>query len=108
MGAGRQLADHGFGGGASRDIAGADEQKAHRRILAGVPGAQLGELSLLRVNGDLFTLLNGSTLNVLNGALLKASGGSSVFVSGGNMVSVANDFCPCTWIGGIPVALGGG
>ncbi len=73
--------------------------------------------SVLRINGDLFTLLNGSILNVLNGALLSASGGSSVFVSGaliafggsgGNMVSVANSFCPCTSIGGIPVGLAGG
>ncbi len=72
---------------------------------------------LLRVTGALFTLLNGSTLNVLNGALLSASGGSNVFVSGaliafggtgGNVVSVANSFCPCTTISGIPVSLAGG
>jgi hypothetical protein len=73
--------------------------------------------SVLRVTGDLFTVLNGSTLRVLNGALLSASGGSNVFVSGalvafggtgGNVVSVANTFCPCASIGGIPVALAGG
>lgn len=73
--------------------------------------------SSLRVIGDLFTLLNGSTLKVLNGALLNASGGANVFVSGalvafggtgGNLVSVANNFCPCASIGGIPVALAGG
>jgi hypothetical protein len=73
--------------------------------------------SVLRVTGDLFTLLNGSTLSVLNGALLSATGGSSVLVngaliafggSGGNAVSVSNAFCPCTTIGGIPVALSGG
>jgi hypothetical protein len=71
---------------------------------------------VLRVTGALFTLLNGSTLNVLNGALLSASGGSNVSVSGaliafgggGNVVSVANSFCPCTTISGIPVSLGGG
>jgi hypothetical protein len=73
--------------------------------------------SVLRVTGDLFTLLNGSTLSVLNGALLSASGGSSVLVngaliafggSGGNAVSVSNAFCPCTTISEIPVALSGG
>ncbi len=73
--------------------------------------------SVLRVTGDLFTLLNGSTLRVLSGTLLNASGGSNVFVSGafiafggtgGNLVSVANNFCPCTSINGVPVALVGG
>ncbi|HET8579032.1 MAG TPA: FecR domain-containing protein [Methylomirabilota bacterium] len=73
--------------------------------------------SSLRISGDLITLLNGSILNVLNGALLSASGGANVFVSGalvafggtgGNVVSVANNFCPCTSIAGIPVSLAGG
>ncbi len=73
--------------------------------------------SVLRITGDLFSLINGSTLRVLNGTLLNASGGSSVFVSGafigfggvgGNLISVANSFCPCTLVGGIPVALVGG
>ncbi len=73
--------------------------------------------SVLRVTGDLFSLFNGSTLRVLNGTLLNASGGSNVSVSGafigfggtgGNLVSVTNSFCPCSIIGGIPVALVGG
>lgn len=73
--------------------------------------------SALRVTGDLFTLLNGSALKVLSGALVSASGGANVSVSGalvafggtgGNLVSVANSFCPCTTISGIPVSLAGG
>jgi hypothetical protein len=73
--------------------------------------------SSLQVTGNLFSLTNGSTLSVLSGALLSLSGGSILNVngalisfggSGGNMVSVANGFCPCTTIGGIPVSLTGG
>ena len=73
--------------------------------------------SLLRVTGDLFSLTNGSTLSVLNGALVSLSGGSILSVNGaligfggtgGNLVSVANSFCPCTTIGGVPVSLTGG
>lgn len=73
--------------------------------------------SSLQVTGNLFSLTNGSTLSVLSGALLSLSGGSILNVngaligfggSGGNMVSVANSFCPCTTIGGIPVSLTGG
>ena len=71
----------------------------------------------MRVTGDLFSLTNGSTLSVLNGPLLSLSGGSILNVNGaligfggtgGNLVSVANSFCPCTTIGGIPVSLTGG
>lgn len=73
--------------------------------------------SLLRVTGNLFSLTNGSSLNLLNGSLVSLSGGSILNVtggliafggSGGNLVSVANSFCPCTTIGGIPVSLTGG
>jgi hypothetical protein len=73
--------------------------------------------SLLRVTGDLFSLTNGSTLSVLSGPLVSLSGGSILSVNGaligfggtgGNLVSVANNLCPCTAIGGIPVSLTGG
>jgi len=73
--------------------------------------------SLLRVTGDLFSLTNGSTLSVLSGPLVSLGGGSILSVngalvgfggSGGNLVSVANNLCPCTTIGGIPVSLTGG
>jgi hypothetical protein len=73
--------------------------------------------SLLRVTGDLFSLTNGSTLSVLSGPLVNLNGGSILSVNGalvgfggtgGNRVSVANNLCPCTTIGGIPVSLTGG
>jgi len=73
--------------------------------------------SLLRVTGDLFSLTNGSTLSVLSGPLVSLGGGSILSVNGalvgfggtgGNLVSVANNLCPCTAIGGIPVSLSGG
>jgi hypothetical protein len=73
--------------------------------------------SVVRVNGDLFTLANGSRLTVLNGALVAVSGGSVLRVngalvafngSGGNVLSVSNNLCPCTVLGGIPVALSNG
>ena len=87
--------------------------------LAVARGAALsiGGGSVMRVTGDLFSLTNGSTLSVLNGPLLSLSGGSMLSVNGaligfggtgGNLVSVANSFCPCTTIGGIPVSLTGG
>jgi hypothetical protein len=69
------------------------------------------------VTGDLFSLTNGSTLSVFNGPLVSLSGGSILNVNGaligfggtgGNLVSVANSFCPCTAIGGVPVSLTGG
>jgi hypothetical protein len=93
--------------------------KLDRSSLVVARGAALNVAggSLLRVTGDLFSLTNGSTLSVLNGALLSLSGGSMLSVngaligfggSGGNLVSVANSFCPCTTIGGIPVSLTGG
>ncbi len=73
--------------------------------------------SLLRVTGDLFSLTNGSTLSVLSGPLVSLSAGSILNVNGalvgfggtgGNLVSVANNLCPCTTIGGIPISLTGG
>jgi hypothetical protein len=73
--------------------------------------------SLLRVNGDLVHLTNGSALSLLNGALLNVTGGSFANISGalvsfggsgGNRVSITNSLCPCTLVGGIPVALTGG
>jgi hypothetical protein len=73
--------------------------------------------SLLRVTGDLFTLTNGSSLQLLNGPLVSLSGGSLLNVNGaligfggtgGNLVSVANNLCPCTTIGGLPVSLTNG
>ena len=73
--------------------------------------------SLLRATGDLFSLTNGSTLQLLNGPLVSLSGGSLLNVNGaligfggtgGNIVSVANNLCPCTTIGGLPVSLTNG
>ena len=73
--------------------------------------------SVLHVTGSLFSLTNGSSLSMLNGPLVSLSGGSILNVNGaligfggtgGNLVSVANSFCPCTTIGGIPVSLTGG
>ena len=73
--------------------------------------------SLLRVTGDLFSLTNGSSLQLLNGPLVSLSGGSLLNVNGaligfggtaGNIVSVANNLCPCTTIGGLPVSLTNG
>jgi hypothetical protein len=73
--------------------------------------------SLLRVTGDLFSLTNGSSLQLLNGPLVSLSGGSLLNVNGaligfggtgGNLVSVANNLCPCTKIGGLPVSLTNG
>ena len=73
--------------------------------------------SVVRVAGDLFTLSNGSRLTVLNGALVNVAGGSVLRVggalvafngSGGNLVSVSNNLCPCTLVGGVPVALSNG
>jgi hypothetical protein len=73
--------------------------------------------SVLHVTGSLFSLTNGSSLSVLSGPLVSLSGGSILNVNGaligfggtgGNLVSVANSFCPCTTIGGIPVSLTGG
>lgn len=73
--------------------------------------------SLLRVTGDLFSLTNGSSLQLMNGPLVSLSGGSLLNVNGaligfggtgGNIVSVANNLCPCTTIGGLPVSLTNG
>ncbi len=73
--------------------------------------------SLLRVTGDLFSLTNGSSLQLMNGPLVSLSGGSLLNVNGaligfggtgGNSVSVANNLCPCTTIGGLPVSLTNG
>jgi len=86
-------------------------------VVASGAALSLGGASVLRVTGDLFSLTNGSTLSVLNGPLVSLSGGSILNVNGaligfggtgGNLVSVANSFCPCTTIGGIPVSLTGG
>jgi hypothetical protein len=86
-------------------------------VVARGAALNIGGGSVLRVTGDLFSLTNGSTLSVLSGALVSLSGGSILNVNGaligfggggGNLVSVANSFCPCTTIGGIPVSLTGG
>lgn len=78
---------------------------------------QLAGGSAVRVTGDLFDLRNSSRLTVLNGALVSVAGGSLLNVSGaliafngsgGNLVSVTNNLCPCTVLGGIPVALENG
>jgi hypothetical protein len=53
------------------------------------------------LSGPLVSLSGGSILSV-NGALIGFGG------TGGNLVSVANNLCPCTAIGGIPVSLTGG
>ena len=85
--------------------------------VAGGAALSLAGGSVLRVTGDLFSLMNGSSLSLLSGPLVSLSGGSILNVtgaligfggSGGNLVSVANSFCPCTTIGGIPVSLTGG
>ncbi|HJR00778.1 MAG TPA: FecR family protein [Methylomirabilota bacterium] len=93
--------------------------KLDRSTLTVAGGAALSLTggSVLRVTGDLFSLMNGSSLSLLNGPLVSLTGGSILNVtgaligfggSGGNRVSVANGFCPCTTIGGIPVSLTGG
>ena len=93
--------------------------KLDRSALVVANGAALSLAggSLARVTGDLFSLTNGSTLSVLNGALVSLSGGSMLNVNGaligfggtgGNLVSVANNLCPCTMIGGLPVSLTNG
>ena len=73
--------------------------------------------SVLSVIGDLIQLRNGSSLNILNGSALNVTGGSVLNVSGalvafsgngGNTVNITNSLCPCTSIGGIPVALRNG
>ena len=90
-----------------------------RSALMVASGAALnvGGGSLLRVTGDLFSLTNGSSLQLLNGPLVSLSGGSLLSVNGaligfggtgGNLVSVANNLCPCTTIGGLPVSLTNG
>lgn len=90
-----------------------------RSLLTVARGAALNLAggSVLRVSGNLFSLMNGSSLNLLSGPLVSLSGGSILNVTGaligfggtgGNLVSVANSFCPCTTIGGIPVSLTGG
>ena len=85
--------------------------------VAGGAALSLAGGSVLRVTGDLFSLMNGSSLSLLGGPLVSLSGGSILNVtgaligfggSGGNLVSVANSFCPCATIGGIPVSLTGG
>ena len=86
-------------------------------VVAGGSALNVGGGSLLRVTGDLFSLTNGSSLQVLNGPLVSLSGGSLLSVNGaligfggtgGNLVSVANNLCPCTTIGGLPVSLANG
>jgi hypothetical protein len=93
--------------------------KLDRSALVVANGAALSLAggSLARVTGDLFSLTNGSSLSVLNGALVSLSGGSMLSVNGAligfggtgsNLVSVANNLCPCTMIGGLPVSLTNG
>lgn len=86
-------------------------------VVASGAALNLGGGSLLRVTGDLFSLTNGSSLQVLSGPLVSLSGGSLLNVNGslvgfggtgGNLVSVANNLCPCTTIGGLPVSLTNG
>ena len=70
----------------------------------------------LTAGGDLVTLLNGSTLNIASGALIflnsgfaQINGGLINFGgTGGNTANITNNFCPCTIIGGVPVALQNG
>jgi hypothetical protein len=73
--------------------------------------------SKLTVGGDLVTLLNGATLSVLNGPLITLNAGGFVKISGGlinfggtggNTVNITNSLCPCSLIGGVPVALQNG
>ena len=86
-------------------------------VVANGAALSLAGGSLARVTGDLFSLTNGSSLSVLNGALVSLSGGSMLNVNGsligfggtgGNLVAVANNLCPCTTIGGLPVSLTNG
>ncbi len=90
---------------------------ASRLTIANGAALNVAGGSLVRVTGDLFSLANGSTLQLLNGPLVSLSGGSILSVNGAligfggtgrNVISVANSFCPCTTIGGIPVSLTGG
>jgi hypothetical protein len=73
--------------------------------------------SKLTVGGNLVNLLNGATLTVFNGPLITVSGSSFVTITGslinfggtgGNKVNITNSLCPCSIIGGVPVALQNG
>ena len=85
-------------------------------VLAGALANVAGG-SFLKVAGDLLDLRNGSALRLLNGPVLSVTGNSAVSISGGlvafngtggNSLSVANSLCPCTILGGLPVALQNG
>jgi len=73
--------------------------------------------SFLKVVGDLLDVRNGGIVNLLAGPILSVSGGSVANVSGGlvafggtggSRVNVANSFCPCAVVSGVPVALQNG
>jgi hypothetical protein len=73
--------------------------------------------SKLTVGGNLVNLLNGATLTIFNGPLITVSGSSFVNITGslisfggtgGNKVNITNSLCPCSIIGGVPVALQNG
>jgi len=85
-------------------------------VLAGALANVAGG-SFLKVAGDLLDLRNGSALRLLNGPVLSVTGNSAVSISGGlvafngtggNSLSIANALCPCTILGGLPVALQNG
>jgi FecR-like protein len=85
-------------------------------VLAGAFTSVAGG-SFLKVTGDLLELRNASTLRLLNGPVLSVTGGSAVSISGalvafggtgGNAVNIANSLCPCTLVGGLPVAFQNG
>jgi len=73
--------------------------------------------SKLTVGANLATLLNGATLTLFNGPLITVSSGGFVNIAGslinfggtgGNKVNVTNNLCPCSILGGVPVALQNG
>jgi hypothetical protein len=79
----------------------------------------LGNGSILSVNGSLVQLSNGSSLSLLNGPVAKIGGNSILnvtgalfsFSGGGNSVSINNSLCgsfSCANVGGLNVALTGG
>ncbi len=86
---------------------------------SGCPSAALVSLgggTSLTWNGDLIRLTNGSTITISNGPLLSVGGNPGLSISGAlvaygsgtNRISITNTLCPCTPIGGIPVAISGG
>jgi hypothetical protein len=75
--------------------------------------------SLLRITGDLLSMINASTFTISNGSVLNVTGGSVVHISGafvnfggsgGNVINVNNSICggACSTSGGIPFQVSNG